>query len=395
MINIFVIGVSGKRTELTNFTSARCKQTLIAVSGEFSFESTSDVTQGDKFKPDRNSPYPVQIGDQCVVQVDGVDKVNGFVERVDVSYDSGSHNVIFSGRDVTADLIDATFPVAKSIVLPKTILEIVEEALRSCGIPKDQPKLILSDPGATDSFEKNEVVKWAAGQNCLEFIDTYARKRQLIMYTLGDKALHFSQANPDFESMRSVTAMNSLGAQSNNIKRATLNRDYTQRFAKYTCISQGNASASDFSEAVVDDKIQTHNITEGIAIDKDMENIRPSREYTFKNEASGDGGNCKQRAKWEANLRKSNSFTYMPTFAGHSATVEGKNIPWLLNAVIGVNDDFSDINGGYLIRDIEWSVDHDNGSETTVTLVDPSSFQAEITTNDEDKNKSGLRWGDS
>lgn len=394
MINIFIIGENGERTELTNFTSARCKQSLSAASGEFSFESTSDVAQGTKFNPNRNSLYPVQMGNQCVVQVDGVDKVNGFIEKMNLSYDPDSHDVTFSGRDVTADLIDATFPVAKSIVLPKDILDITDEALTACGIPEDVISLALETP--TDSFEENEVVKWAAGQSCLEFIDTYARKRQLILYTLGDRILHFSQANPDRSLMPGVAALNTLGGVNNNIKRATLGRDYTQRFAKYTCISQGNTSAPDFFlEDVKDDKNQTHDITDSFAIDADMERIRPSREYTFKNESSGDIANCKQRAEWEANLRKSNSFNYNVTFQGHSAIVNNESLAWQLNAIISVNDDFADVKGDYLIQDIEWSVNHQNGSETTITLVDPSSFQAEIETNSDSDNKNAFRWGDS
>lgn len=379
MINIQING-----EPYTDFEDATVNKSLASASGSFQFTASSDPVANLR-KGTQSRLYPVRKGDSCKITVDGRPVLTGFVETMRVDYDTQSHNVVFGGRDVTADIIDSTLPKALTLTeqLPLGIERIAREAMRNCGIPDERINIAVL--ASVDPFEQTETVKGAFGQNCWEVIEHYARKRQLLVYTLGDGVLYFDQAAPDVDSMPGVAALNQIGGQFNNIKRCSMNQDDSRRFNRYVCGAQGSTTTLSTAGGTQDNKAETHQGVTPEAIDDE---IREGRVYAFQNESSSGIGTAEKRALWEGNIRKSNGFEYRPTFAGHSALINGVKVPWVLNALVRVADDFADVAGSFIIRDIEWSVSKAKGSETAVTLIDPNSY-ASLIEFPEDKNVKG------
>jgi len=90
------ISVNGQAFE--NFTSASVSIALDSISGSFNFTAVS--TKGQLL--------PFRNGDACQILVDGEAVIDGFIEKLDYTYNAKSHSITVSGRDKTADLIDST-----------------------------------------------------------------------------------------------------------------------------------------------------------------------------------------------------------------------------------------------------------------------------------------------
>ena len=84
--------------EYSNFNHAVATIRLDALSNTFNFGATSE----------KGNPLPFKGGEECAIIVSGEKVITGFIEIIDVDYDSGSHSISIQGRDKTADLIDST-----------------------------------------------------------------------------------------------------------------------------------------------------------------------------------------------------------------------------------------------------------------------------------------------
>ena len=75
--------------DLGDFLSARVFRSVETVSGEFSFDATAQV----------GNPYPVKVGDECKIFVNGIQQITGYVDELEVKYNSESHVLSITGRD--------------------------------------------------------------------------------------------------------------------------------------------------------------------------------------------------------------------------------------------------------------------------------------------------------
>lgn len=336
-----------------NFTSASVFRSIETVAGSFSFTSTFDA----------NNEFPINGGDAVEVSVEGGLAVKGFVEGFTSDSAPDSHDISVSGRDVLGDLVDSTVGEIKEFTGRVTLKEIARAVLAGINLP-NVPVVDLT--GGTDTFEFWDITSAEVGQPAFDFLESFARKSQVLLTTNGAGTLVLTRASSD--KYQTILRDGDGG----NIIRARKDIDFADRFNTYTCHSQLNLINLEIGTTPAEAVQQ-----KGLAVDGD---IRASRIFSFNAEESSDSFTAKNRATWEANFRRAESLRYNVVVQGHG--VDGTI--WEPNMLVDVNDAFNDISSTLMIRSVRFDQSVDGGETTLMELTyrDAYRLQAEQTRRD-------------
>ena len=332
------------------FTSISANIRLDALSREFSFVATR--TNG--------TDLPFRGGESCRV-LDGDDALaSGHIERLDVSYDQASHGIALSGRDNTGDIVDSSIVDMSDLSAPITLRRCVQRVIANIGADID----VIDDAGGVNFQRAADLIAPEPGQNAFDFLETLARRRQVLLTSNGDGDVVLTRAATAQSQGR---LQNVPGASDNNIIASTTSYDGTGRYHNYQFVSALNpialnlgGGATDVGEVVA----QRASVTDA--------SVREGRQLGLQSEASQSNAVNQERAQWEANLRRARGRLY-------SATVQGfREVPggelWGVNKLIPVVDTFAGIDGTMLISGVAFAYSQANGSTTTLTLVPPEAY---------------------
>lgn len=351
-----------------NFESASVGYSMREGSGIFSFKMASDAP----------TSFPIKAGNSVKVLADGATVLTGFVDDVSVRFDSTSHEIIADGRSRTLDLIDSsldelnfTAPISLVSVAEK-IIEKVYAVSAAPSAPVKPPKVISQIPefmgiSVLNFFQKGEFIAVEAGQNAFQLIEQYCRKRQVLITTNFDGDVVLTRNSGKYNGLKLINIVNS---PKNNIKQGFMSSGISGRYNSYKVKSQTNMAALNSTGGSTDAK-QASDKT-GEAIDG---TIRSSRKIVIVSENAEDDANAFQRALWEANIRRTESFVYEATVFGHT---NDNGLPWNVNELIRVTDQFSDVDALLLIERVDMSYDNTNGSETRLSMVVQDAFKVEL-----------------
>lgn len=342
---MITIEVDGR--EYADFLSAGVDRSVDTLAGAFSFVATARVGR----------TYPIRVGQACKVFVSGVKQIDGFVESVGVSYSGGSHTISISGRDKSADLIDSTIGPNIDLKGPITLAGVCKAVIAEMGVGMT----VASNVQGLAPFKDSEIASAEIDKQGFAFLESFARQRQVFLTGDGAGNLVIARAG----SAKSGTGLqNVLDGQKNNIKESSSSNDVSQRFNLYDVAAQLNVSA--FDTDVSSESIANQG---GGAIDGD---IRASRRLYFQAEKSADGNTSRERATWEANIRRARSSTYSATVAGFQ---QEDGSLWSLNQLVSVNDEFADIRAEMLVWSLKFRYSVIGGSTTSIDLVPPDALK--------------------
>tara|TARA_R110000772_G_C13310322_1_gene440396 strand:- start:5132 stop:6229 length:1098 start_codon:yes stop_codon:yes gene_type:complete len=357
LITIKVNGV-----ELSGFESSSVSSSMETASSSFTFNATA--------QPD--SSYPIKAGDSVTVDIDGTTRVTGFVDKVVVSYDSGSHTISISGRDKLADLIDSTVGDTKQIVAPISFTSVCRLILDGIGLT--DVKVINNITGIED-FKEGELVSASVGEKAFQFLEKFARVRQALLTTDGLGNLVIERGSSKKLKTQLINIPNN---QLSNISQGSSTVDISNRYNKYSCAGDQNISSGLSEEAFADVSAQG-----GDAVDSD---IRTSRVLEFNSEENATSETCANRAAWEANVRRARSITASITVPGNSAN----NELWIPNRLVDINDVFLNINAQMLIKSVTYSSTLSGGSTTKLELISPDAYSLEASQSSLSKKRNDL-----
>lgn len=378
-----------------NFISVTVNRSMDAMSGSFDFVATID-----SFKK-----FPIKLQDEVVVEINGTTVITGFIEVVEPSYTTDTHQIRLSGRDKTGDVIDSSVIESVSFKerqLRNVIFKLLEnnkipvKNIRSiqAGTKANEGVIGIIDLAEPEKFNENAIQGAVVGENLFEVIDKYCMKRQVLASTDGFGNIVLTRASKKILEIngnevklihKDITQQASLIegvsgttilTRQNNILSASSRYSTENRFNLYIVKSQKNPNefnGTSFvpSSSIVDQSGSANDL--GIGTSKEA--IRASRSLVI----SADNANVKKtadkRADWEANVRRARSQTYTCTVQGFSIK-EGSNEIWQTNRLVQVEDDKTDINGELLIRSVLYSFSLE-GSKTTMELISPDSFTPE------------------
>lgn len=350
MIALEVNGV-----EYANFTSASAEIRLDALSNTFSFGAVA--TQA--------APLPFTGGESCKVLVDGEVVVTGSIEVVKVNYSGDEHTISIQGRDKTGDLLDSNLDAISDIRAPISLKGIIERVILEIGadisvVDEASPELFNA---AEDTFAPEP------GENAFDFIESIARKRQVLLTSNGDGniVITASVGTPSTGAIQKV-----IGADGNNVTTGSVSYDTTGRFGIYKMSSQmGLISLNNAGDISIGEIVDQS----GTAPDEEIQKSRPGRQLVLVAEGSFSSDQDKLRAQWEANIRKARGKVYAATVQGHRT--QGGDL-WGINTLVPVEDDFAGISADMLVNTVAFTTDEESGDQTTLSLLVSNAYTLDL-----------------
>lgn len=336
-----------------NWTAVEVERSMEHLCGTFKFDYVSDYKE----------PFPIKRGAPCRVVINGEPVITGYVDRITVAYDASRHLLQVIGRDRTMDVVDSKIDHRIHLIPPITLEQVCQKTLENINATDISVINLAPD---IEPFRKEEIVAAHVGRSAFDYIECYARKRQVLVTTDGHGNLVLTKKTKSGASFR---LQNEIDNDMNNIKAASVEYDDSKRFNEYSFYSQGNPSADPMLED------SPHQLTARADTFFDTE-IRESRTFREICESStkkeGSQHKIKKRAEWEARIRRAKALKYTATVVGHSSTDQGT--PYKPNTIGQVSDVFADIEDELLLTKVTYRLSLDHGSETDLELIPPDAF---------------------
>lgn len=333
---------------------ATITRSLDAVAGKF------DLVSMDKWEvaAQRWTIFP---GDACSIAIDGVTLITGYVDKAGPSYDPESHGIKILGRDKTADLVDCSAVVKSNELRGLTLAGIAAAVAKPFGIGvKSQ----------VDSGPAFPVFAIQPAETAWEAIERAARQRFMVVTTDGI-------GNAVIADIGTVRAVDSL-IEGENIKAASAEYDYSQRFSEYIVKGQAAARNDGWEPAVA--------AVESRATDPNVKRYRPK---IINAETQASDGSASNRAQLEAASRAGKSTKITVTVQGW--TMSNGEL-WPLNGIIRIRSPLLSIDEDVLISEVAFKVSDSNGITTDLQLTRPDAYllgQTKIKKEKKDK-KTGI-----
>lgn len=340
--------------DYVNWKDVNVSFSMEDLAGTFSFTATQADTQD----------FQIKAQSECQILIDGEPVLTGTVEAITPQIDAENHEVLIEGRDNTADIVDSTL-AADSVELtaPVSLEDVIQRTLDAIGSSVG----IVNESGSNPQFEQEDIVSCKAGQGAFEFLEGYSRKKAVLLTRDGLGNIVIARAGTDSMGF-TLTNREGDTQGENNVLDSSARFDYTKRFREYTVVSQANmVTANNFGSQAVSDLVSIKNSQ--TVIDDEM---RSGRKMVIVAENASDEASCKERAEWEANIRKARSRTYNARVA--TLIVPDSGVPFNTNRTIQVNDDLAGISSEMLIKSVSFTQSVQNGSKTSFEIVDKDAY---------------------
>jgi prophage tail gpP-like protein len=315
--------------------AARIRTSIETLAGGFS------VTASERWPQDAGAKR-IRTGDAVRLSIGGATVITGSIDAVRVRYDAGSHDIEFTGRDATGDLVDCSADHEPGEWRSQKLEAIAAALAAPFGIKVG----VSADTGATfESFRLTD------GETVAAAIERLCRHRGLLRVADGKGGLVLTRAGTGRAPAALVLGQNAVEASGEF--------DDSQRFSQYRVKGQ---------HPTVDLQAPTQTVSPSAVVrDRGMGRHRP---LIVIAEEPGDEAQYATRAQWEANMRygKSRRATY--TVPGWTAA----GTLWRPNAMVHVRDDFVGIDEEMLIVGVDFSLD-EQGSRTAISVARRQAFE--------------------
>ena len=336
--------------EYTNFTNASCRIQLDSLTNTFRFDAVAPEGQ----------PLPFKGGEECKVIVDGEKVITGFIEVVSVSYDAEDHVISIRGRDKTADLLDSTLGNIDDIRGDGlTLKSLIEKIINHLGL-----NITVIDEVNPPPFNGAEdIAAPEPADNAFEFIERYARKRQVLLTSNADGNIVIA-TNSGKTAPGGVQHV--IGAEDNNVISSTFSFDTTGRYNSYKIVSGLNPVSLNLAG---DTELATVTDQNGAAFDA---SIRTGRQLIIISEAPFSSQQLQNRANWEADIRRARGLLYSASVPGFRVGQDTGDL-WQINRIYQIQDDFVGKIEPMLCNFVSFTLD-DSGRNTTVGFVGAKAY---------------------
>ena len=333
------------------FSNITFNKSFINLVSTFSAVIPITVTYKDYLQSNNVQKYPIIIGASVKIYVNDTIIFNGYIEKLSIKQ-KDSQVMKISGRSITADIIDTT--INKDIITRFsnniTLKQMCEKVLKNISLD-----IKVVESISTGRFSKDDFISPQLGQSLFDFLNQYAKKKQVFIQTKGDGSIELLRSNTAID-IKAELLLKSIGNK-NNILESDTSYDVSRLYNKYVCHGQTFLT---FAESDTN--------TKGEAIDS---SIRKSRISNFISDTNLNNSEAINRAKWQSNFNKSQFMIY--TCKVPHLTYDNKN-PWDTNQLVNVTDTYADIDSKLLISEVKFTEDSDSGTVSELTMVMKDSF---------------------
>lgn len=333
---------------------ATVTRSLDAIAGKF------DLVSMDKWETNAQR-WTIFPGDECQLKIDGKALITGYVDKAGPSYDPESHGIKILGRDKTADLVDCSAIITGSELRGLTLEGIAKALAKPFGVG------VIAQVDSGPAFPSFAI---QPGETAYEAIERAARQRFMVVTTDG-------QGNAVIADIGTTRAADSL-IEGKNIKAASAEYDYSQRFSEYIVKGQAAAQNDGWEEATV--------AVESRATDPNVKRYRPK---IINAETQASDGSASDRAQLEAASRAGKSTKITVTVQGW--TMSNGEL-WPVNALIRIKSPMLSIDEDVVISEVKFGISDTSGITTEMQLTRPDAYllgQAKVKKEKKDK-KTGI-----
>lgn len=294
---------------------------------------------------------PLKQGEKIEVFAGDEKIFNGFIDSIMISYNATTHNVFIQARSKTSDLVDSQITEHKQYK-DLTIVELCNKVCEKFNI------LVVSKLLSATRYKSIPVPK--IGEKAFNFLENFARKAQILLTDDGDGNLVITRAG----NLRSTLIIKNTeeNKETNNVKSAERKIDVSKQFYSYVVHSQADPTIND-SFTVKDLIEQKREVND--------ETIRKARSCVFYTEETTIDDELELRGTWEKNSRKGRAFSYSATLPGFGINDE----VWKKNTIYSIQDDFTEIQGEFLCKSVEYSFSLFEGTQTKLVFTVPEAYQ--------------------
>ena len=320
--------------EYSGWTSARVTRGIEQICGAFEMSVTERWA-------DQTVRGKIRLGDACALLLSGTTLITGYVDEISPSYTAAAREVVVRGRDITSDLVDCSAPTGQT--QGQTFLALAKHWCAPHGVS-------VSVAAGVDMSKPFSIEIGQDSESVFERLERLARHRGVLLVSDGLGGLIVTRASTQRLSTRLVLGQNILRGRGEFSQRDLYYR-YTVKGQKQEVAFSGPGTPS--STAFVLDK-----------------SMRGNRTLTVLTEHPADIATCKDRARWECNVRSGRGARLHYTVQGW--THDGAAV-WPINQRVHVSDEWLEEDREFLITAVEFILSAD-GTFTELTLCDPAAF---------------------
>lgn len=324
-----VLTVDG--TRYRGWTAVRVRQALDEIAGSF------EVVLSDRW--DLDVLPRIRAGAPCTLDLAGQTVITGYIDRAARSVSARERDLSISGRDATADLVDASALPRE----PYQEADLLAIASDQCG-----PFKITVRAGADVGAPFRRVVV-EPGESVFELLERLARQRGLLLMPDAGGLLI---GQPD--GARASTAL-VLGQ---NLLRYAQVSDWRERYSEYRVRGQSSTDDDWYGEQATAIKAR--------ATDADIDRHRPLVVSAEDNETD-----LQARADWECAVRAARGQTVTATVQGWTGAADGAL--WRVGQTVSVQPGLTATASEWLIVGADYSLD-DQGTLAVLELMPPAAY---------------------
>lgn len=347
------LGIILDGVEYTGFTKAIVTRNIEDVASTFKFTATSSE---DKL-------IPIREGDKVIIVADEKHKIlTGYIDEYNINYNDKKHETTINGRSLTLDIVDSTVKATDTFE-NVGFVTLCKENVSEFGIKVINQAPLFRDFEDIDSPE--------TGQKIFGFLESFARKRQVLLTDNEDGDLVITRASSEISPNGLI---NKINGKNNNIKSGSRKIDLSQLFNEYIGVSQLDPInfkelSDDFGVPIDTKKFLPKFLVEEVGIAFD-DQIRSPRRLEFFTEETTDSFTLQDRAKWELSIRRARAFEYKCVVQGHTMN----DIVWKPNILHQIDDDFARVFGQFLLKRLTYNYSLDEGSTTELVFTNKNAY---------------------
>lgn len=318
----------------SGWSEVHISRSLDAVAGAFSLSMTErEDNAAGMFLFEDGDNVRVTIGDDTVI--------TGYIDSIELSVDNSSHSVSISGRDKTCDLVDCSAVNRPGQFTNTSFLSIAQALCSPYGIT------VKNDINLGNNVK---LFRIQPGESVFDALDRLARGRGLLVSGSAEGNVILTQSGTHHMGVSLVEGQNILSC--------TFTRNMAERFSHYVVEGQSSDSGG-----------QAHQ--HSVRATASDESIKRFRQLNVMAEDSATQSYAKERAIWEAKTRAAKAQSASISVPGWR-TNDG-NL-WAINRLISVECPSCHLHGTYLISDIEFTKNDNDGTTTALTLKVEDAF---------------------
>lgn len=341
--------VGGRK--LSGWTSIRVTRGIERCPSDF------DVLMTELYPGDVSS-FVIQPGDACLVMLGADLVITGYVDRLELSFNSGQHAVRVVGRSKCADLVDCDAEWPGGQITGSSVLEIARKLALPYGVSNNGgdalPLTVSSD--VTDADPPIQQFNLMLGEKAFGIIERLCRYAALLAYDDAAGNLFLTRVG-------SVSAASGF-TQGKNVQSASMQYSMDQRYSEVLAFIQ---NLDTFSDAGEDGNL--------IATVTDPNVPRHRRKVLIAE--NGDSGFevLKKRADWEVARRSGRSRRLQLVTDGWRDTAGKLYQP---NTLVPV--DFPALKlepSTWLISEVTYKRDLTSGTTCELVIMPPTAFDVQ------------------